>query len=375
MTVKYAIIGSGMMGQEHLRNLALVKGARVVAIAEPDADMRAAGAALAGPDVALYDNDRDLIAATDADAFVVASPNQTHADILERLIDDGRPVLIEKPVVKDIEQARRVAGKMQDARAPIWVAMEYRYMPGVTKLLERLRAGRAGELKMVSIVERRYPFLHKVGHWNRFNVSSGGTLVEKCCHFFDLMRLMIGAEPVRVHAIGGHAINHMDERYEGRVPDVIDHCFATISFSNGVSAALELCMFAEGSRFQERVSATGTEALLEARVPGPGRFEPDGKPKHAEFAIADRASRSETVETIEVDPELLARGDHHGSTFFQHLNFNRMVREGGQPEVTVEDGLKAVLMGLAAQESITTGRPVEMAEFGLLDDTRPALQA
>ncbi|WP_295812574.1 Gfo/Idh/MocA family oxidoreductase, partial [uncultured Nitratireductor sp.] len=310
--------------------------------------------------VALHADARDLLARTDADAFLVASPNHTHAEILERLIDDGRPVLIEKPVVKDLEQARRIAVKASEARAPIWVAMEYRYMPGVSRLLEELQAGRSGDLKMVSIVERRYPFLEKVGSWNRFNASSGGTLVEKCCHFFDLMRLMTGSEPVRVQSIGGQAINHLDERYDGSVPDVLDHAFTLVEFTNGVSAMLELCMFAEGSHFQERVSAIGTQALLEARVPGPGRFEPDGRHKNAEFVVANRKKHAEMVETIEVDPELLKRGDHHGSTFVQHQRFNRMLREGGDPEVSLSDGLKAVVMGLAAQEAISTRESVEI---------------
>ncbi|QKV20074.1 Gfo/Idh/MocA family protein [Oricola thermophila] len=360
MTVKYAIIGSGMMGQEHIRNIGLVEGARITAVAEPDAAMRAAAAALVPGDVAFCEDYRELLKRADADAFVVASPNHTHAEILDRLIEDGRPVLVEKPVVKDREEARRIADKAAGRDAPIWVAMEYRYMPGVTRLLADLKAGRAGRVHMVSITERRFPFLPKVGNWNRFNASSGGTLVEKCCHFFDLMRLMTGAEPARIHAIGGQAINHLDESYDGRVPDVLDHSFVTIEFSNGVAAMLELCMFAEGSHFQERVSAIGAEALLEARVPGPGRFEPDGQCKHAEYAIADRASRRETVEVMEVDPEILARGDHHGSTYYQHLGFNRMVREGGAPEVSLEDGLKAVAMGLAAQRSIAERQPVDL---------------
>ncbi|KFB11144.1 Gfo/Idh/MocA family protein [Nitratireductor basaltis] len=360
MTVKYAIIGSGMMGQEHIRNLNLVEGAQITAIAEPDAAMRAAAASLVPNEVALFGDFRELLRHSDADAFLVASPNHTHAIILDALIEQKRPILIEKPVVKDWEEARRIAEKAARFQTPIWVAMEYRYMPGVTRLLEDLEAGRAGKLAMVSITERRFPFLQKVGNWNRFNISSGGTLVEKCCHFFDLMRLMIKSEPVRIHAIGGQAINHLDEAYDGRVPDILDHSFTTIEFANGVSAMLELCMFAEGSHFQERVSAIGSTALLEARVPGPGRFEPDGQVKHAEYVVADRAARKEQIEVMKVDPKILAQGDHHGSTYFQHLGFNRLVREGGAPEVSLEDGLKAVAMGLAAQQSIAEKRPVEL---------------
>ena len=365
MTLKYAIIGSGMMGQEHIRNISLLDDTKVVAIAEPDVGMRAASAALVGEDLKVFDTHTDLIASTDADVFVVASPNFTHADILETLLADGRPVLIEKPVITDLDQGRRLAEKAAEAKAPVWVAMEYRYMPGVSKLVEQVHQGATGDLKMVSVVERRYPFLEKVGNWNRFNRYSGGTLVEKCCHFFDLMRLITRSEPVRIHAIGGQALNHLDEAYDGEVPDILDNCFVTIEFANGVNGLLELCMFAEGSHFQERVSAIGTKALLEARVPGPGRFEADGQHKDAQYVVADRARKSETVETVKVDPALLAAGDHHGSTFYQHLQFNKMVREGGVPAVTLSDGIKAVQMGLAAQTAIAERRIVDMASFGL----------
>ena len=56
---------------------------------------------------------------------------------------------------------------------------------------------------MVAIREHRFPFLVKVDNWNRFTKNTGGTLVEKCCHFFDLMIQATGSRPVRVMASGG----------------------------------------------------------------------------------------------------------------------------------------------------------------------------
>jgi predicted dehydrogenase len=56
-----------------------------------------------------------------------------------------------------------------------------------------------------------------VNNWNRFNCNSGGTLVEKCCHFFDLLRLFADANPVRVMASGAIDVNHKDEVYDGKV--------------------------------------------------------------------------------------------------------------------------------------------------------------
>lgn len=57
----------------------------------------------------------------------------------------------------------------------------------------------------------------QVNNWNRFNVNTGGTLVEKCCHFFDLMKLFAAANPVRVMASGSIDVNHKDEIYDGKV--------------------------------------------------------------------------------------------------------------------------------------------------------------
>jgi hypothetical protein len=183
------------------------------------------------------------------------------------------------------------------------------------------------------------------------------------------MRLIAQAEPVRVFGMGGQKVNHLDERYGNETPDILDAAYVSVEFDNGLNAMLELCMFAEGARFQERISAMGERATLEARVPGPGRFEPDGIHKPAEYAVARRAGHpeghGETVSIEEVDTALLDAGDHHGSTFFQHRQFAEIVRHGGMPEVTVDDGLKAVAMGLAAQASIARRAVVEMAEFAI----------
>jgi predicted dehydrogenase len=215
---------------------------------------------------------------------------------------------------------------------------------------------------MLTIREHRYPFLSKVGHWNRFNRWSGGTFVEKCCHFFDLMRLALRSEPVRVMASAGQAVNHADEVYDGERPDILDHGYAIVDFASGARAMLELCMFAEGSRYQEELSAVGPRGKVEAFVPGPTRFWPArlGAPPVAQVVVSPRNPPGpETVE-IPVDPALLAAGDHNGSTFYQHLRFNALVRGEGAVEVSLADGWAAVAMGLAAQESARTGQSVTL---------------
>jgi len=355
---KYGLIGAGMMGQEHIRNIALFEHATVGAIYEPDPAMRAAAATLA-PQATLAASIEDLLADDALDCLLVASPNHLHVSQFE-IIARQRPLplLIEKPVYTDPGDAGRLAELAEGYGAPVWVAMEYRYMPPIARLLAEAEAATGG-IKMLTIREHRFPFLRKVGDWNRFNRFSGGTLVEKCCHFFDLMRLVLKAEPVRVMASAGQVVNHLDEVYDGERSDIWDAGYVIVDFDNGARAMLELCMFAEGARYQEEISAVGPAGKIECFVPGPGRFWPADQPAPVPMiVVSPRTPKGPRVLDIPVDPALLAAGDHNGATYYQHLRFLDVVRGAAQPEVTVQDGAKAVAMGLAAQRSAITGQAV-----------------
>ena len=156
------------------------------------------------------------------------------------------PILVEKPLFTNPDDLARMQAFRDSYGAPVWVAMEYRYMPPMQHFLEM--AGEVtGGIRMLSITEHGSRSCEKVNNWNRFNANSGGTLVEKCCHFFDLMRLILKSDPVRVMASAGQAVNHLDEVYDGRSPDIWDNGYAIVDFASGARAMLELSMFAEGS--------------------------------------------------------------------------------------------------------------------------------
>ncbi len=359
--INYGVTSCGMMGQEHLRNIALLDGARVHAIFEPDAGMAAKSKATA-PEAVFYGTVQELLADETLDCLLVVSPNYLHVEQLEEIaLTRPLPLLMEKPLYTDPKDAERIEAIKDKYPAPIWVAMEYRYMPPVAKFLQELQ-GATGGVKMLTIREHRFPFLPKVGDWNRFNVKTGGTLVEKCCHFFDLMRVALGSDPVRVMASAGQSVNHLDESYDGQAPDIWDNGYVIVDFANGARAMLELCMFADGSRFQEELSAVGPQGKIEALVPGPGRFWPEdlGAPPTSQVIVSPRAPKGPVSLDIPVEEALLEAGDHNGSTFYQHQNFLAVVRGEKPVEVTLDDGAWAVRIGHAAQKSATTGAVINL---------------
>lgn len=367
-SVRYGFIGCGMMGQEHLRNLALIAGTHTAAIFEPDDAMAAAALALA-PGAVRVPSLQALLAHPGLDALVITSPNHCHAAQLQQIAAARPlPVLCEKPVCTNLDQVADLRALAARHPAPLWVAMEYRYMPPIAALVAATHAATdTGGSTLLSIREHRYPFLTKVGDWNRFAANTGGTLVEKCCHFFDLMRLLMQADPLRLYASGAMNHNHVDERYAGRQPDILDNALVVLDFPGRRRALLELCMFAEGSRYQEEISVVGPHGKIECKVPGPGRFWPTatlGPAPVAQLIVSPRQPAGPREVQIPVPAELLAAGDHNGSTFFQHRRFFDVVRGvADQPvEVTLDDGLKAVLIGLAAEESARSGVAISLTD-------------
>ncbi len=358
--VRYGLIGTGMMGVEHINNLAITPGAVVTAIADPVATSLGWARAALGDradGVAAFDSAAALAASGRCDAVIVASPNHTHRDTLVPLFDAGLHILCEKPLATTIADARWIVERAAQSPGIFWTAMEYRYMPPAADFIAQVHSGAVGPLRMLSIREHRFPFLVKVGDWNRFAANTGGTMVEKCCHFFDLMRLITRSEPVRVYCSGGMDVNHLDEDYGGRRPDIIDNSFTTVDFANGVRAMLDLSMFADGAENQEEITAVGDAARLDV-------FIPAGAIVHSPrtgFGNPKRPSRR----VVAVDPAALAAGSHHGSTYYEHQRFNAAVRGAGPVEVSAHDGLMAVAIGTAAEISAREHRAVTMAELGL----------
>jgi myo-inositol 2-dehydrogenase / D-chiro-inositol 1-dehydrogenase len=357
--MRYGLVGTGMMGVEHIQNLALVPGAVLTALADPvETSLGWAKAALKdrADGVQSFESSAALAASGLVDAVIVASPNHTHRDVLAPLFDAGLNILCEKPLATTIEDARWIVERAEKSPGIFWTAMEYRYMPPAAAFIEQVHGGKIGRLRMLSIREHRFPFLPKVGDWNRFSANTGGTMVEKCCHFFDLMRLIVQSEPVRVYCSGAMDVNHLDERYDGKRPDIIDNSYTTVDFANGVRAMLDLSMFAEGAENQEEIAAVGDAARLECLIPtGDIIYSP-----RVGFMQPKAPQRTH----IAVDKAVLAAGHHHGSTYYEHQKFYSALVDNTPVEVSAHDGMMAVAIGTAAEISAREKRVVEMSELG-----------
>jgi myo-inositol 2-dehydrogenase / D-chiro-inositol 1-dehydrogenase len=366
-TIRYGIIGCGSMGREHIENIRAMGGATVTAVADPATTSREQAAALQGGDVKLFEHHGELLKSGLCDAVIVASPNFTHIDVMRDALATELHILCEKPLVTKMSDGVEMIALAKNRKGIVWVAQEYRYMPPVAEMIRIAHDGGVGRLHQVAIREHREPFYPKVGDWNRFSANTGGTLVEKCCHYFNLMDFILKEKPARVFASGGQRVNHLDEKYNGPngqvVPDILDSAYVIVEYPSGARASLDLCMFAENSIDNEHVTIVGDQGKLESLLPSGvlrygrredwGRREVWGQPSGTAKGVAVRQIRDTNIKYL---------GQHFGASYIEHQRFAHAVRNGLPPEIPLEEGLRAVATGLAAHKSIDEGRVVALSE-------------
>jgi len=186
--IRCAILGCGMMGQEHCSYIAgYPSQLQVDFLCDPHEPSLTkcckvlrefAFGTNQNPEPALLRSEDELLQRVhEIDLLVIATPNYLHTDTLLRWGQHEITILVEKPVAVNPEQLDLLR-QQTHWKARIWVAMEYRFIPAIAKLLQ-LIPETVGEVKMVTIRENRYPFLHKIGGWNRDPLKTGDTLVEK----------------------------------------------------------------------------------------------------------------------------------------------------------------------------------------------------
>ena len=353
--IRYGVIGTGMMGVEHIENILALDNCVVTAVADPHATSLLRAQEAVGPDTSLatFQTAQDLIAADLCDALVISSPNHTHRDVLIPCIESGLHLFIEKPLCTTLDDCREIVDLVADRPASqvIWMGLEYRYMPPLQRVMCEIEKGTVGDVKMVAIREHRFPFLVKVDNWNRFSKNTGGTLVEKCCHFFDLMIEATQSRPVRVYASGAQDINHLDEVYDGKQSDILDNAYVIVDFANGSRGLLDLCMFAEASKNEREIVITGTAGKVEA-------FDTEGIVRIGVRTDDIISGVNIVTEEKVLDSSIKHQGLHHGASYLEHVDFAAAIRGGEPAAVTVLDCFWSAAVGFAAHLSLESGMPV-----------------
>jgi len=361
--IRFNVIGAGMNGREHIRVTLLEGRATIHGVFDPD-PLSIEGAKDAYSQYApqgslvIYDSLEEACCDPQVDGLIICTPNYTHINVVREAVKSGKHILLEKPMATTIPDAYEIAQLADHYDAVFQIGLQYRYKAFyVEAIYEALERRSIGDIKTVSILKHRISFMDKVKQWNKFSKYSGGTLVEKCCHYFDLLNLFAQSKPSSVFATGSMAVNFLDFEYDGEKSDIIDNAFVTVMYENGIRASLNLCMFSPV--FHEEIVLCGDEGRLRAYAYHDYLGASTSKTHLEVMRGGDKPSRITTPRY----PSFVAEAGHGGATVFEHVNFVDNIEGRGTDAATAEEGFWSIVVGTAAEESVKTGNPVAIDEL------------
>lgn len=358
-TLKFGFIGCGIMGIEHMRNTLLEGRASVTGIYDPAPqsvktalDMLAKTRKCDPPVVyaSLEDASRD----PNTDALIIATPNYTHLEVMRIATTSGKAIYLEKPIATSVDDAYEVCKISLQHRNIVRIGLQYRHKAIYAEAIsEVMQSNSIGQVHSVNMLEHRFPFLDKVGQWNKFNEFSGGTLVEKCCHYFDLINLFAGGRAQSVFATGNQAVNFKNFNYANKKANALDQAQVVINYDNGVIGGFSLCMFVPGSK--EELVVCGDAGRLHAHEQA---LLGEANKNYVELWRGEHGASKIAHPTY---PSYINSAGHHGSTFFAHAEFVDDIMTGKYAGPSLADAFWSVVVGAGAQASIAAEQVIEVA--------------
>lgn len=359
--VRLGVVGAGDMGGYHTLGFSALDQSRVVAIADLDAGrMEDVLAEIGEQQIAVYTDYRELLRRDDLEAVVVAVPQHLHRDVTLAALEAGLDVLLEKPMAPTVAEADEIIAAHRATDRIMQIGLEYRYAGLYRKMAAMCLDGEHGHVSMMWCNEMRENFPPREWFYDR--EKSGGAIMDKCVHYFDLFNWMIGARPRRVFGVGGqHVIRQGTPRrvectYSFWEPAVIsnstilDHAWVVVEYENEARANLGLCMYLEPPYDGPHIGAI-TDAGCRLVAQDDRSLTLWGGPA---------AAHGQAVQYVE--PEAPWVG--HIGAHTERIEFLHSVRTRQAPACDPQIGRDAMALCQAAEMSIAEDRVVWLEELG-----------
>ncbi|SIT89845.1 Gfo/Idh/MocA family protein [Microbacterium sp. RU33B] len=433
---RYALVGAGSRAQMYVSALTgpHADRAALVAMCEPNptrAQVHADAIAERGfapPSRWQPDQLEDMIRTERVDRVVICARDDLHAELIVRSLDAGADVVVEKPLTIDAPSAAAIEAAVERTGHDVVLTFNYRYSPRNSALRHIIQDGLIGQVTSID-----FSWMLDTSHgadyfrrWHREKKNSGGLLVHKSSHHFDLVNWWIRQTPRRVFASGGlrfygadnaaarglgdrpargtHDGDHdpfeldlrhdpslsalyLDaEQHDGYLRDldvfgdgitIEDNLALVVDYSGGATLSYSLNAHAPWEGY--RVAVNGTLGRVELDVVERGAvLEGEGlHPVLDPSAVDGRTAASlrpegerlllqrHWEEPLEIPIDAGAGGHGGGDAL---LLADVFVGPGEDPlgrPATWRDGIRSIAVGIAGNRSLETGLPVRTADLGI----------
>jgi predicted dehydrogenase len=366
-----------------------------------------------------------ILSETHAHRVIITSPDYTHAELIVRALDAGVDVVVEKPLTINPESTRQIAEAVQRSGRQVVVTHNYRYSPRNSALKEVIKSGAIGTPLSVTF-EWVLDTAHGADYfrrWHRDKANSGGLLIHKASHHFDLVNWWLADTPTQVYARGGvrfygsenatargmgphhergthdgrHSPWELDlrgdprlkalyldnESYDGyyRDQDVFgpgvtteDNLAVIVDYPQ--DATLSYALNAHSPWEGYRVAVNGDQGRAELEVveraavltdaDGKAVIDPSALPASSSRTGGERLTLQRHWEAAHDVKIKEGTGGHGGGDALLLADIFRGPGDDWlERSANWLDGLRAIAIGIAGNESLRTGLPVKIGDLGL----------
>ncbi|HUJ94235.1 MAG TPA: Gfo/Idh/MocA family oxidoreductase [Terriglobales bacterium] len=328
------VLGVGDMGRRHAENIRrLAPQARLLAVA----DVAAARAKLVAAELEIeqaFGSLEEMLGLKEIDSVVIATPDKFHAQAVRVAAEAGKNIFCEKPLALNLADAHAALAAVQKAGVALQVGFMRRYDPGYAEAMRRIEAGEIGEPVVFKSIGRDKDAPPLSAYQSKLN---GMLLYNNTIHDFDLARWLMRDEVAEVHTFATVAIRPEVAQYGDIVASVVN-----LKYGRGAIGNIE--SFVQSTyAYDVRTEIVGSKASI---------FVGSLRQLPAVFLTANGGT------------EILA--DHYLTRFTdayvsEMRDFVHRVLNGRPPRVTGEDGLRALEIAVAAENSYRESKPRKVA--------------
>jgi myo-inositol 2-dehydrogenase/D-chiro-inositol 1-dehydrogenase len=328
---RIAVLGCGRIGQVHAHNVAQHPQAVLAMVF--DSVPSAAQQLATRYKVPVARSAEEVFGSSEVDAVIIATPTDTHVPFIRSAVAAAKPVLCEKPVDLDLERAQACQRDIAAARPRVMLGFNRRFDPSFGALRARVRNGEIGGLEL-AVITSRDPSPPPAGYIK----GSGGLFRDMTIHDFDMARFLAG-DIAQVHAFGANLVDPAI----GRLGD-IDTCTIALRAKSGALVQISnsrRCVYG----YDQRIEVFGSGGMLQAGNQRATTLEG--------WSATHTAAR---------EPLLNFFIERYRAAYQAELDaFVKALEEGDPMAPDFADGVAALQLAAAADESLRTGRVIDIA--------------
>jgi myo-inositol 2-dehydrogenase/D-chiro-inositol 1-dehydrogenase len=341
-SIGVGLIGYGAWGKYHARAIQGTPGCQLRAVVARSEATRQEAATDTG--ATIYESIPEMVKRSDIQMIDIVLPNHLHETAALAAIEQGRHVLLEKPMSTSTESCDRIVEAARKAGVRLLIGHEMRFSPLYATIRQLIDSGRLGEPRYVLIDLWRRPYRSGADGWRLDPARVGNWILEEPVHYFDVAAWYLDRHglPRSVYAWGNRR-----EASHDRSSPTNDNFTAMIQYANGAYALISHSLCAV--EYHISIKVFGDKAVLRAEW-------------HAELDRSECPAFSLEISEGDRMTPLVVPGTpgEHFELKEEIAAMVRAVSKGGALPITPEEGRRAVALCQEAIRSLATGQVVQL---------------